>query len=277
MSDKNSPFSFLKTPVLSALAFVFTVVTVSVGYAAWTALDRNAAATGQTVTSSLMQAVIDDVNDLNSRLSNFSFSGGNVGIGTANPGAKLDIAAANPIVYLTSTGNDNARLKLYQGYNSYLTATNAMYLGVGGTDANAATILSNGNVGIGVATPSAKLEVNGIIARTGCPTGMVSAGPYCIDSAQRASATWNAASDACYAENKRLCNANEWASACRRNIFPRTGNWNWTDHTYALYWGATYYYYAATVIGSADCNQTSWSENNTTGNYPYRCCASRVL
>ncbi|MDQ1343862.1 MAG: hypothetical protein QG650_582, partial [Patescibacteria group bacterium] len=46
MSDKKFPFAFLKTPVLSGLAFVFTVVTVSVGYAAWTALDRNAAATG---------------------------------------------------------------------------------------------------------------------------------------------------------------------------------------------------------------------------------------
>lgn len=104
MSDKKSPFAFLKTPVLSGLAFVFTVVTVSVGYAAWTALDRNAAATGQTVTSSLMQAVIDDVNDLNSRVSNFSFSGGNVGIGTASPSRELHIFADN---YATATIETN--------------------------------------------------------------------------------------------------------------------------------------------------------------------------
>jgi hypothetical protein len=194
---------------LSALAFVFTVVTVSVGYAAWTALDRNAAATGQTVTSSLMQAVIDDVNDLNSRVSNFSFSGGNVGIGTT--------------------------------------------------------------------TPSAKLEVSGVIARTGCPTGMVSAGPYCIDSAERAVASWNAASDACYAENKHLCSVNEWSSACRRSLFSRSGNWNWTDNAHEQYWGVTYYYYTVTLIGTTDCNNMNWSYANAGTPYPYRCCADRVV
>lgn len=35
---------------------------------------------------------MDGVLDLDTRLSNFSFAGGSVGIGTASPGAKLDVA-----------------------------------------------------------------------------------------------------------------------------------------------------------------------------------------
>ncbi|MFB0964154.1 MAG: hypothetical protein QMC36_00320, partial [Patescibacteria group bacterium] len=143
-------------------------VVTSVGYAAWTTLDRNLAASGQTMTSSLMQAVIDDANDANARLSNFSFSSGNVGIGVASPGSKL--------------------------------------------------------------------EVNGVIARTGCPTGMASGGPYCVDTAQRSAATWNAATDACFSENKRLCTTDEWMSACRRGVFTRSAVWNWTNQSYSLMW-----------------------------------------
>jgi hypothetical protein len=104
------------------------------------------------------------------------------------------------------------------------------------------------NVGIGTTNPGTKLEVNGTIGRTGCPTGMVSGGPYCIDVAERATTTWNVASDACYSENKHLCGPSEWSSACRRSVITRSGNWNWTNQTSSMYWGSTYYYYTATVI-----------------------------
>lgn len=80
MNEKTEFFTQAKKPVFSAIVFVFTTVVTSVGYAAWTTLDRNLAASGQTLSSTLMQAVIDDVNDANTRLSNFSFSSGNVGI-----------------------------------------------------------------------------------------------------------------------------------------------------------------------------------------------------
>lgn len=94
MNDESGILTKMKKPVFSAIVFVFTTVVTTVGYAAWTSLDRNSAATGQTLTSTLMQAVIDDVNDANSRLSNFSFSSGNVGIGTASPGVKLEVNGA---------------------------------------------------------------------------------------------------------------------------------------------------------------------------------------
>ncbi len=131
---------------------------------------------------------------------------------------------------------------------------------------------------VGTATTNGKIDVYGPVARTGCPTGMVSAGPYCIDSAQRTNATWNAANDACFNENKRLCSANEWASACGRNIFTRTAsNWNWTDQTYATNWSGTNYNYAGALIGYNNCNHTSWDYTNTSATQPYRCCADRVL
>lgn len=123
----------------------------------------------------------------------------------------------------------------------YLDSDNHISFRVNGSHLSpyAMTIANNGNVGIGLSgIATSKLEVNGAIARTGCPTGMASAGQYCVDTAQRASATWNVANDTCFNENKRLCSANEWASACRRNVFTRTANnWNWTANTYALEWG----------------------------------------
>jgi hypothetical protein len=157
MSDKKSPFAFLKTPVLSALTFVLTVVTVSVGYAAWTALDRNAAATGQTVTSSLMQAVIDDVNDLNSRVSNFSFSGGNVGVGTASPQSLLHLSNTRPTMRFEDTDGRSYEFVNNGGYFAIDDKTSSI---------NRLAIDASGNVGVGTTTPAAKLEVNGDFIRT---------------------------------------------------------------------------------------------------------------
>ena len=87
---------------------------------------------------------------------------GNVGIGTTNPDAKLDIQ--NPG---GSAGSTSQHIKLTRGttVGAYFSTIRApatndvsdLVLGVNTT--NALTIKDNGNVGIGVAAPAAKLDI----------------------------------------------------------------------------------------------------------------------
>ena len=58
--------------------------------------------------------------------------GGKVGIGTTTPAEHLEIKTASPALKLTDTGNSNNNLKISQGYNSYLTASNNVYISAGG-------------------------------------------------------------------------------------------------------------------------------------------------
>jgi len=97
-------------------------------------------------------------------------SSGNVGIGTTAPNYKLDVSAAfsgTAMARLYSSGNEASlryetpsgaqwHVGKYQGNDSFF-----FWNTVGGT---VATILSNGNVGIGTTTPSEKLIVIGNIA-----------------------------------------------------------------------------------------------------------------
>tara|TARA_B100000900_G_C20560430_1_gene708643 strand:+ start:28 stop:1500 length:1473 start_codon:yes stop_codon:yes gene_type:complete len=59
-------------------------------------------------------------------------SSGNVGIGDSNPSENLEIKTSGPALKLTDTANSNNNIKMSQGYNSYLTASNNVYMSAGG-------------------------------------------------------------------------------------------------------------------------------------------------
>jgi hypothetical protein len=59
-------------------------------------------------------------------------SSGNVGIGTEDPSENLEIKTSGPALKLTDTANSNNNIKISQGYNSYLTASNNIYMSASG-------------------------------------------------------------------------------------------------------------------------------------------------
>ncbi len=75
--------------VLSAIAFFGTLGILSVGYSAYSGLSAVTSETPLTV--ALWTQVKDNFDDLNSRTSSISASGGNVGIGTTTPSSKLHV------------------------------------------------------------------------------------------------------------------------------------------------------------------------------------------
>ena len=80
----------MKTPatLYSRLALI-TSVTLVVGYfvvyAAWTGILDSEIAPSATITSTLMTKIRNNLEYLSGELANFTFSSGNVGIGTMSP------------------------------------------------------------------------------------------------------------------------------------------------------------------------------------------------
>jgi len=114
-------------------------------------------------------------------------SNGNVGIGTNNPGTKLDVRISTtafvngtvlnsyPISKYINSSSDGADRGLEIGAPTG-SVSSPVYLKVSGTgnrfailnqsDSEQLTILTSGNVGIGTTNPGFKLEVNGSFAAT---------------------------------------------------------------------------------------------------------------
>ncbi len=154
----------MKTPntLYSRLALA-TSVTLVVGYfvvyAAWTSISD---VTGwQTLTATLINNILGNLTDLNTRVSNFGFSAGKVWIGTASPGVFLDGTSGLEIYSAISPGlsiwNTN------KGYLLYVAGGDSDKLKIWDSTLNVdrLTIDTTGKVWIGTPTPSDTLTVNG--------------------------------------------------------------------------------------------------------------------
>ena len=108
------------------------------------------------------------------------FNAGNVGIGTTSPDSKLEVitSGTNTVLELDNSDsnytiiqyNASGATKGFSGFNAGF----MLFGGEAGTTTRlqsggsyAATILENGNFGIGTTTPSQKLDVNGNLAISG--------------------------------------------------------------------------------------------------------------
>jgi hypothetical protein len=93
------------------------------------------------------------------------FNQGNVGIGTANPGAKLQVESGE--VRITSAGAINTHLNYQNGGDNYISHGNAGATYFRNSSATLMTILGSGTVGIGTTSPGYKLHVVGGITADG--------------------------------------------------------------------------------------------------------------
>ena len=128
-------------------------------------------------------------------------AGGNVGIGTQNPSAKLHVVSGeNPARFESNTTNNFVQLFTNEGSNNRVEICNrtggrlALYTTGGG---DALNILKTGQVGIGKTNPSTALDVNGTVTATafaGPLTGAVTGNVTGNVTGSSGSCTGNAAS-----------------------------------------------------------------------------------
>jgi len=96
----------------------------------------------------------------NAQSSIFPTDGSNVGIGTTSPARKLDILSGSGVTPLGVVGPNGYMLidNTGAGYNYF--QANYLHQFQGTSNNPIMTLLADGNVGIGTASPNAKLEVN---------------------------------------------------------------------------------------------------------------------
>ena len=121
---------------------------------------------------------------------NLVVPGGNVGIGTNNPGAKLELSGASGqlLILDDSSATGNPYMSFYQAgtrrsYIQHVDASNLLTFvseyggimfmtGTGGTEVEKMRILADGNVGINTTAPTEKLAVTGNIETTESANGV---------------------------------------------------------------------------------------------------------
>lgn len=123
-------FNYLKKSIYSGITFFMTVLILSIGYATLSGglstADKVGSGSGLTATS--WNRIIDGVLDLDTRLSNLSFSGGNVGIGTTTPtiinGTDWS-SSTSKILKISGSGVGGARMVIEDDSNAILHLVNS--------------------------------------------------------------------------------------------------------------------------------------------------------
>jgi hypothetical protein len=111
-----------------------------------------------------------DIFDVGAQRDRFIIDGnGNTGIGTANPGAKLEVKQSWNSY---GGGIQVQRSDTANTADFYIGGDNQAYLQAGGASGGYLTVQTGGNVGIGTATPGAKLEVAGSLKLSGGGSGI---------------------------------------------------------------------------------------------------------
>lgn len=186
--------SDFKKPALSGIVFFGTVLALSVGYGAYSSISSSEYAAGQPLSSSLFGKVVGNLEDLNAKVLNLSFSGGNVGIGTTSPGSQLHVegsSGGDPRVSSRYFNGDTNAIAGFQAMSTtgiggfilatakgtykhlttatdgdtYLTSRQAGNNLIFGTvSAERMRIDASGNVGIGTTSPVDRLHIKGDVS-----------------------------------------------------------------------------------------------------------------
>ena len=94
---------------------------------------------------------------------------GNVGIGTPNPLTKLQVVGSAPIISVkdSSVGGVEAIVQAFNNAEAVFGTTSTVPISFVTASTTRATILNNGNFGIGTTNPLGRLDVNGTIFQRG--------------------------------------------------------------------------------------------------------------
>lgn len=169
--------SFWKKPVYSALVFFGTVTALTIGYSNYISSLPAIVGSGSGLTAGEWNKMVSALGVLDTNLSNLTFSGGKVGIGTASPIARLH--SKSPLTDVTGLSNLVANSSFFEGGDSLGASWGTAFAyehstgyplmqGVDRASTTARSVLINpygGTVGIGTMTPEsynnqAKLVVN---------------------------------------------------------------------------------------------------------------------
>ncbi|MCK9272809.1 tail fiber domain-containing protein [Candidatus Gracilibacteria bacterium] len=85
---------------------LITLVTVMTGYAiiyAYTTINSTEYAPSAPLTSTLMGKIVGNLDELNTKISNFGFNGGNIGIGIATPLRQFSLKSSVPVMRFEDT------------------------------------------------------------------------------------------------------------------------------------------------------------------------------